>query len=466
VVHDDDGRLMAVKSPPPDDPDRTRREVGLLRGVHHPGVVELVDGEDDDATVRTRWVGARTVADLPRPLDPPRAAGMVLAVAATIADLHAAGVVHGNLDPTHVLLDPYGRPVLCGFGEARRLDAADPPRPSTDVAGLGALLATLLAPADEDPAADAPPVPRLRRRRSVPERALLAVARHATVDDPAGRPGLRAFTDAVHKAAPDARLATGGPPRPEAPAASTTPAAHGDLDPLVSLLAEPTGGPTIDPPPGDGAAPSRAEHDDETGFWDELERLRPADDPDRVHRRRQWWGAGVTAVGLAVLGFVGMSAATGDPTPQPGATPDTTVAAPSPAAAPRAETGTTGPTVPSTSSTTPTTAPVVAVVPGEAVTVERDGRRFAVGDPGDLVLVGDWRCDGRQLAAAYRPSTGSLFVFDAWPEVGDRLDTAAVTAFPDGTALAPGPADADGCATLVIERGPEPAAVLGPEELR
>ena len=165
-----------------------------------------------------------------------------------MSDLHQAGIVHGNLDPTHVLLDPYGRPVLCGFGDADHLDGPHGPRASTDVAGLGGLLASLLTDDDEaasDHQATTPRSWRRRpgRRRAGESRALLAIAEHATATDPLARPGLRAFIDALRRAAPDAALPLENGTRllgwrrsPDDPSsAATSPA----TDPLLALLADP-----------------------------------------------------------------------------------------------------------------------------------------------------------------------------------------------------------------------------------
>jgi hypothetical protein len=44
------------------------------------------------------------------------------------------------------------------------------------------------------------------------------------------------------------------------------------------------------------------------------------------------------------------------------------------------------------------------------------GARYAVGLPGDIVVVGDWACTRQPTAAVLRPSTGALYVFDTWPE--------------------------------------------------
>ena len=58
----------------------------------------------------TRWTGS--VADV---------GGVAASVASTLADLHDAGVVHGRLDASHVLVGDGGRPRLCGWsGPDRR----------------------------------------------------------------------------------------------------------------------------------------------------------------------------------------------------------------------------------------------------------------------------------------------------------------------------------------------------------
>ncbi len=115
----------------------------------------------------------------------------------------------------------------------------------------------------------------------------------------------------------------------------------------------------------------------------------------------------------------------------------------------------------------PSSAPrPAASAAGSPTTVDHEGRRYAVGEPGDLVAVADWRCDGRPTPALYRPRTGSLFVFDAWPDPGARDEIEPLTAVPDGSSLDAGPAGPDGCPTLVVRRADAPAVVLGREELR
>jgi eukaryotic-like serine/threonine-protein kinase len=81
--------------------------------------------------------------------------------------------------------------------------------------------------------------------------------------------------------------------------------------------------------------------------------------------------------------------------------------------------------------------------------VEAGRERWAVGEPGDVVAVGDWDCDGTATPAVYRPSTGDVFVFDAWATRGGPLAAEPTAQVPDGTALDAQPED-DDCTTPVV----------------
>ncbi|MEA3075150.1 MAG: hypothetical protein QOF60_58 [Actinomycetota bacterium] len=67
-----------------------------------------------------------------------------------------------------------------------------------------------------------------------------------------------------------------------------------------------------------------------------------------------------------------------------------------------------------------------------------DGVRYAVGLPGDVVVVADWSCTQQATAAVLRPSTGALFVFDAWAVSGAPTTARPVDADPGAVDLSPG----------------------------
>ncbi|NCG25747.1 MAG: hypothetical protein GWP47_16645, partial [Actinobacteria bacterium] len=61
--------------------------------------------------------------------------------------------------------------------------------------------------------------------------------------------------------------------------------------------------------------------------------------------------------------------------------------------------------------TTTTLAPPAVGAP----TLINQGRRYAIGQPGDVAVVGDWDCDGTDTPALLRPATGEIAVFSDWP---------------------------------------------------
>lgn len=62
---------------------------------------------------------------------------------------------------------------------------------------------------------------------------------------------------------------------------------------------------------------------------------------------------------------------------------------------------------------------------GNVLSVDRpDGgppARFALGQPGDDLVLGDWDCSARATLALYRPSTGEVFYFGGWATTGKPL---------------------------------------------
>jgi hypothetical protein len=83
------------------------------------------------------------------------------------------------------------------------------------------------------------------------------------------------------------------------------------------------------------------------------------------------------------------------------------------------------------------------------------GHRFAAGDPGDEVVVGDWTCAGTAVPALIRPSTGEVFVFDRWASPGHDEVARPVFRTTPGSHLE-AHVD-DGCTTLVV-RTPDSSA--------
>lgn len=74
-------------------------------------------------------------------------------------------------------------------------------------------------------------------------------------------------------------------------------------------------------------------------------------------------------------------------------------------------------------------------VEGEGI-LSTDTGTFALGEPGDVTLVGDWFCRGSPVPALLRPSTGEVFVFERWPAPGDEVRGLRAGAFPGALELA------------------------------
>ena len=61
----------------------------------------------------------------------------------------------------------------------------------------------------------------------------------------------------------------------------------------------------------------------------------------------------------------------------------------------------------------------------EGGTISAGPARWTLGEPGDLVAVGDWECDGQAAPALLRPATGDVFVFPGWADESEPLTVAA-----------------------------------------
>ena len=389
------GRLLARKRSR-DDADATRlaHEADVLALAQHPGVVELVAGEHDGTGVAlvTGFAGTHSL-DTIGPMGVERAAGVVAALAETVGDLHDLGLVHGRIDPSHVIIGAGGRPVLCGFAGGGRIGTTPPPGPTAapgfgdpaatgealappvDVYGLGCLLRTLTVDAA---GVDVEPIPdhrfALGRVRApwagYQRRALLTLADRATDEMPSRRPPARRLAADIIDTIPSAHLSD-------------------DADPFAALRSS-----------ADDIEPSRRAR------WVSLIAI----------------GAGLVLVLLGITGLRGdgsVSAGSDElaPAPAPG---DTTV---------------------STSDTT-------AYVDDHGVIVVGT-QRFSVGLPGDRVAVGDWNCDGVSTVAVLRPSTGAVFVFDGWASDGDDVSVAPARIVTGAVDVAARDRS-DGCSTLVV----------------
>ena len=325
----DGGRLIAVSSAYGSvDCDRLRNEAEILRQLDHPGVVRLVDHtEGPPARLRTIFVGPETWRTEP-PIDE-EVASSLSAVCATVADIHDLGLTHGDLRAEHVLVDPSGTPVLCGFARAM---AADSTTIAADVEALVSLGREL--------------APRAGVERTAIETILAALE--------AGREDLRGTIRSLDQ-----------------------------------------------------------------------RRLPPASPAGSIDRRA------IAAAGgcLAVMSIVALIAVvvlrSTDST-----TPPQAIVEPSPELVEDAFPTTTAPAA--VVSADPPTVPRPAP---NALELRHEGRRYALGRTGDIVVVGDWNCDGSPTPALLRPTTGAVAVFGHWPAARATVEPVVATVVADAIDL-------------------------------
>jgi hypothetical protein len=108
-------------------------------------------------------------------------------------------------------------------------------------------------------------------------------------------------------------------------------------------------------------------------------------------------------------------------------------------------------------STVPTAATTVA--PEEPAQLAIDGATYAVGQAGDVVVTGDWDCDGVPGAALLQPGTGAVFAFDHLATPGERVEGRPITTI-DGATTLEVIRQPDGCDSLVVRTGDGRADVL------
>ncbi|HEX2205217.1 MAG TPA: serine/threonine-protein kinase, partial [Longimicrobium sp.] len=109
--------------------ERMRREVRAARSLAHPHVVAVHDFADDGAwsfivMERVRGPDLHVRVRERGPLGPDEAARVAQGVASALAAAHRNGVLHRDVKPQNILLDPDGRARLADFGSARLDDAA------------------------------------------------------------------------------------------------------------------------------------------------------------------------------------------------------------------------------------------------------------------------------------------------------------------------------------------------------
>lgn len=108
--------------------ERFIREARVLARFTHPGIVRVYEVFEEHGTAYLvmERLGGRTLVEILRARNQPFTEDEVLDVAGRVAaalrPVHAAGVLHRDLNPSNVMLTEHGRIVLIDFGLARDFD--------------------------------------------------------------------------------------------------------------------------------------------------------------------------------------------------------------------------------------------------------------------------------------------------------------------------------------------------------
>ena len=142
--------------------------------------------------------------------------------------------------------------------------------------------------------------------------------------------------------------------------------------------------------------------------------------------------AGVVA--LAVLGWIVLKpAGTNDSTPELSAAPlsESTQAANEPPTSPTTTVSTAG----ANTSSLETNSAISSATDDQHLIISHQGRRYGVGQPGDVAILGDWTCNGDPTLALLQPRTGVIAMFASWPAPSERIEADYVTVVEGATDL-------------------------------
>ncbi len=116
---------------PPAEFARIRAEVEAIGRWAHPNVVpvEAISEHGGQACFEMAFVAGGSLADeldgTPRP--PHNASSLLRIIARVLHEAHTQGIIHRNLKPSNILLQPNGTPRVADFGLARRGDLTPDP---------------------------------------------------------------------------------------------------------------------------------------------------------------------------------------------------------------------------------------------------------------------------------------------------------------------------------------------------
>jgi serine/threonine protein kinase len=181
---------------------------------------------------------------------------------------------------------------------------------------------------------------------------------------------------------------------------------------------------------------------------DELLALRsPEPRPRRVRWPSPLRASIPIAIAIAIIGAVIISLWAGRPDTEPAAAIPTDTEPPTTAPLATPTLRLPAPSVPPPPNTDPTAAESTLTI-DDMLIIVHEGRRFGVGQNGDISILGDWNCDGTPTPALLQTRLGRVAIFPAWPEPNGSLDPTATMRVAGATDLQR--VDVDGCDQLRI----------------
>ena len=145
------GRTVAVKVLAPQYADddsfvqRFRREAQAAASITHPNIVSVFDTGSDDGVhfIVMEYVEGRTLAEILAGggrILPDRAIDIAIDVDRALEAAHARGVIHRDIKPGNIMLDPRGDVKVTDFGIARVTTTADTVAQTAAIMGTAAYL--------------------------------------------------------------------------------------------------------------------------------------------------------------------------------------------------------------------------------------------------------------------------------------------------------------------------------------
>lgn len=117
------------KSDPENEGMDVCSEIRILRGLHHPNIVDVIEAPRDERYVYMicDYVEGRTLAELrddpatAEAIDEETVKKWMDDIAGALAYIHGRGIIHRDIKPGNIMIDSEGSAILIDFGIARRV---------------------------------------------------------------------------------------------------------------------------------------------------------------------------------------------------------------------------------------------------------------------------------------------------------------------------------------------------------